>query len=116
MSVAPLFRLLSCRAAVSWNCLTPARCAMTSFGAILKRERTARGWTQVQLADYSGVPIGTVRDYEQDKRDPGLGAAKKLAQAIGVSLDVLAGICEASGSPPPENKKPGKTAAKKKAK
>jgi transcriptional regulator with XRE-family HTH domain len=69
------------------------------FGQLLKAVRQHVGWTQLQLADKSGVPVGTVRDYEQGKRDPLLSTAGKLADALGVSLDVLAGRAAAPGVP-----------------
>jgi transcriptional regulator with XRE-family HTH domain len=62
-----------------------------AFRDILKAEREAGGWTQVSLAKASGVPAGTIRDYEQGKRQPMLAIAHQLARALGVSLDVLAG-------------------------
>ncbi len=62
---------------------------MTTFGDRLKELRAARGLTQQALADAAGVPIGTVRDYEQGTRDPLLSNAQRLALALGVSLDVF---------------------------
>jgi transcriptional regulator with XRE-family HTH domain len=56
------------------------------FGEKLKSLRLAAGLTQAQLADRSGVPLGTIRDYEQGKRDPALSAAQKLARGLGASL------------------------------
>lgn len=58
----------------------------------LKELRQAAGLTQAALAEKSGVPLSTIRDYEQSKRDPGLPTAKKLAVALGVSLDQLASV------------------------
>jgi transcriptional regulator with XRE-family HTH domain len=62
-----------------------------TFGDKLKELRTGRGLTQERLADAAGVPIGTIRDYEQGKRDPLLSNAQRLAGALGVSLDVFPG-------------------------
>jgi transcriptional regulator with XRE-family HTH domain len=61
------------------------------FAAILKRFREESGLTQVGLANVSGVPVGTIRDYEQGKREPSLSAALKLAIALQRPLDALAG-------------------------
>jgi transcriptional regulator with XRE-family HTH domain len=70
-----------------------------SFATILKAEREAGGWTQVSLAEASGVPVGTIRDYEQGKRQPTLAIAAKLARALGVSLDVLGADEPEAGKP-----------------
>ena len=45
--------------------------------------------TQAGLAEAAGVPLGTIRDYEQDKRDPLASNLVKLAKALRVSLDEL---------------------------
>jgi transcriptional regulator with XRE-family HTH domain len=60
-----------------------------TFGEKLKELRAAGGLTQAQLAEASGVPLGTVRDYEQNKRDPLLSTAQRLARGLGVSLDIF---------------------------
>jgi transcriptional regulator with XRE-family HTH domain len=61
------------------------------FAANLKRIREEAGLTQIGLANVSGVPVGTIRDYEQGKREPSLSAALKLAIALQRPLDALAG-------------------------
>jgi transcriptional regulator with XRE-family HTH domain len=71
-----------------------------TFGEKLKELRTQTGLTQVQLAELSGVPLGTIRDYEQGKRDPLLRTALKLAQALNQSLDVFV--------PQPQTRRPRK--------
>src|SRR5437899_2822544 len=60
-----------------------------TFGKKLKELRHQQGLTQAQLAKASGIPQGTVRDYEQDKRNPLLANAQILARVLGVSLDVF---------------------------
>jgi len=71
-----------------------------SFGQKLKELRTQAGMTQAQLAETSDVPLGTIRDYEQGKRDPLLSTAQKLARALNQSLDVFA--------PQPQTQRPRK--------
>jgi transcriptional regulator with XRE-family HTH domain len=61
-----------------------------SFGQKLKELRIQAGMTQSQLAEVSDVPLGTIRDYEQGKRDPLLSKAQKLARALEQSLDAFA--------------------------
>jgi transcriptional regulator with XRE-family HTH domain len=67
------------------------------MGATLKGLREGRGLTQVQLAQRSGVPIGSLRNYEQGHRTPLLDQAAKLAKALGCSLDDLAPEVEIPG-------------------
>jgi transcriptional regulator with XRE-family HTH domain len=59
------------------------------FGDKLKQLRQQKGMTQAKLASVSGIPVGTIRDYEQGKRDPLLSNAQRLAKALAVSLDVF---------------------------
>jgi transcriptional regulator with XRE-family HTH domain len=69
-----------------------------TFAEKLKELRTALGWTQSQLADHSGVPIGTIRDYEQGKRDPLLPTIQRLARGLGVSLAVFDDVAPSAES------------------
>ena len=73
-----------------------------TFGEKLKELRTQAGLTQAQLAELSDVPLGTIRDYEQGKRDPLLSTAQKLARALNQSLDVF--------TPQPQSRRPRKVA------
>jgi transcriptional regulator with XRE-family HTH domain len=45
--------------------------------------------SQSQLAAVSGVPVGSIRDYEQNRREPSLETAATLAHAVGQSLDAF---------------------------
>jgi transcriptional regulator with XRE-family HTH domain len=60
-----------------------------TFAEKLKELRLGKGMTQAGLAECSGIPLGTIRDYEQGKRDPLLSNAQKLARALSISLDVF---------------------------
>jgi transcriptional regulator with XRE-family HTH domain len=73
-----------------------------TMGERLQRLRLAAGFSQSQLAGKSGVPIGTLRNWEQDRREPLLGTAARVAQALAVSLDVLAGLSVEAPPPPAE--------------
>ncbi len=78
-----------------------------TFGERLKTLREAAGITQAKLAEASGVPIGTIREYEQVKRDPLLPTAIKLASALGVSIEAFADCAgKPAGKPEPAAKKP----------
>jgi transcriptional regulator with XRE-family HTH domain len=63
-----------------------------TMGQRLKRLRERAGLTQRQAAEASGVPLGTLRRWEQDVAEPLLSGAARLAEALGVSLDELAGV------------------------
>jgi len=65
-----------------------------SMGERFKRLREAAGLSQSEAAAAAGVPPASLRNWEQDRREPLLGAAARLAQALRVSLDVLAGLAE----------------------
>jgi transcriptional regulator with XRE-family HTH domain len=62
-----------------------------TMGKRLKRLREAAGLSQSQLAAAAGVPVGTLRNWEYDRREPLLGAAARLADGLGCTLDELAG-------------------------
>ena len=69
-----------------------------TFGEKLKELREAAELTQTALADTSGVPIGTIRDYEQAKRTPLLSTAFKLSRALGVSVESFASCIDGEES------------------
>jgi transcriptional regulator with XRE-family HTH domain len=54
------------------------------------RIRKARGFTQEQLADLSGLTQQYLSDLERGKRNPTVVTVYEIAQALGVShLDML---------------------------
>jgi transcriptional regulator with XRE-family HTH domain len=63
-----------------------------TMGERMQRLRLAKGLSQSQLARAAGVPPGTLRNWEQGRREPLLSAAARVAVALGISLDELAGI------------------------
>jgi transcriptional regulator with XRE-family HTH domain len=62
-----------------------------TMGERLKRLREAAGLSQPQLAQATGVPVGSLRQWEQDRRLPSLQGFITVADGLGVSLDELAG-------------------------
>jgi transcriptional regulator with XRE-family HTH domain len=50
------------------------------------------GLTQAQLAERAGVHVRQIRRYERGEQQPVLGVAVKLAEALQISLDELAGV------------------------
>src|SRR5438067_2025271 len=68
-----------------------------AVGTRLQQLRQGKGLSQSALAGLAGVPFRSLQNYEQGHRATPLEAAAKLAKALGVSIDVLAGLTE----PPP---------------
>ena len=64
------------------------------FALALARLRAAAGLSQAQLALAVGVAQPRIAEYERGHKAPSLGAAGKLADALGCSLDQLAGRVE----------------------
>jgi transcriptional regulator with XRE-family HTH domain len=62
-----------------------------TFGQRLKRLRDVAGLSQPALAEAAGVPVATIRGWEQNRRDPVLPTALRVAEALGCTLDELAG-------------------------
>jgi transcriptional regulator with XRE-family HTH domain len=73
------------------------------MGQRWKRLRLGAGLSQSQLAAKAGVPLKSYVQWEQGRRTPLFDAAARVAEALDVSLDELAGI-----GPPPRRKPRGK--------
>ncbi len=56
----------------------------------LKRLRERARVTQVKLAERSGIPIDTVRDYEQGRSTPSVERLFLLADTLGCSTEDFA--------------------------
>lgn len=63
---------------------------MPTFGEKLRELREKAMLTQQQLADASGLPLGSLRNYEQGQREPYWAAVFKLAEALSVPVDTFA--------------------------
>ena len=63
---------------------------MTPFLAI-KEIRGIKGWTQRELAKFSGVSIETIKRYENGKTNPTAENLTKIASALGVKIKHLYG-------------------------
>jgi transcriptional regulator with XRE-family HTH domain len=50
--------------------------------------------TQAQLAQASGVPLGSIRNYEQGQREPYWNVAFRLANALSVSVESFSDCVE----------------------
>lgn len=64
-----------------------------TFGDNLKRARIEKGLTQKQVAEKSGIVERQYQYYETSKRVPNVLIAKRLANAIGCTLDSLTDDC-----------------------
>lgn len=59
------------------------------MGEKLKAARQAAGMTQTQLAEAAGMTQRDISRYESGKHEPGALTLKRMAQALGCSMDVL---------------------------
>ena len=70
---------------------------MDDFGTRIKKHRERRGWTMRELARIAHVDASWICRLETgERRNISLEAATRLALALGVSVDYLAGITERS--------------------
>lgn len=60
-------------------------------GKIISDLREQKGWAQKDLAEKSGISRVMIGKYKRGKAVPSIEAAKKIAKALDVSLDYLAG-------------------------
>ncbi len=68
---------------------------MSTVGDNIKRLRTAikveRSMTLAELGKLSGVPLQSIFQYETGHCNPAMRNLKKLAKALNVTMDELAG-------------------------
>lgn len=62
-----------------------------NFDKIITNLRKQKGWSQIDLSNESSVSREMIGKYERGIAIPSLEAAKKIADAFGVSLDYLVG-------------------------
>jgi transcriptional regulator with XRE-family HTH domain len=86
-----------------------------TFGQRLQELRQKAGVSQSQLARAAGIPMGTLKNLEQDRRVPRLDTADALARALGITLDTLtaetmqnSGVTTAEEQPAPPRGRPKK--------
>jgi transcriptional regulator with XRE-family HTH domain len=60
-------------------------------GKIISDLRDQKKWSQGDLAKHSDISKVMIGKYERDEATPSLEAAKKIADALGVTLDHLVG-------------------------
>jgi transcriptional regulator with XRE-family HTH domain len=88
-----------------------------TFGERLQQLREQAGLSQSQLAKASGVPVWTLRGYEQGKREPLWAVLFKLADGLNVPVDAFRVAAseppklQTEAAPKPAPKRPRKTDA-----
>jgi transcriptional regulator with XRE-family HTH domain len=79
--------------------------AVDTFGRRLQQLREQAGMSQAAFAGAAGIAIGTLRGAEQDRCEPPIGTAARLARFLGVPVDAL--LNPPGESPAPRRKKKG---------
>lgn len=74
-------------------------------GEAIRTARHTRGWSQQQLADASGLKLVTIKKLEGGRYQPKGETLRKLAGALDVTMDELA------GQPPPTVEFPARALA-----
>ena len=83
---------------------------MDIFCTRLKAQRERLGWNQSELARRSGVPSQVISRLESGARAGlTLEVARRLARALGVGLDALAGTLDDAAEPVAEAATPAPT-------
>ena len=59
-----------------------------------KRARRLSGMTQRDVCDETGIPLGTLRRWEQGVNGPDVGSLIELANLYGVTVGQLVGLTE----------------------
>ena len=59
------------------------------IGLNIRKARTAKGWSQNELASHCGVANTVISAYENNGKTPGLSTIVKIAINLGVSIDQL---------------------------
>jgi transcriptional regulator with XRE-family HTH domain len=64
---------------------------MDDLGRIIRTRAAELGLTQTELAEHVGVHVRQIRRYQSGEQQPALNVAKRLASALELTLDELAG-------------------------
>ena len=59
---------------------------MTDILEIIKQNREARGWSEYQLAERSGLPKSTISSWYKKSMTPSFASLEKICDAFGVTL------------------------------
>lgn len=67
---------------------------MVTFAQRLRELRGRAGLTQVALAEAAGLPLGSIRNYEQGQREPSWENFLRLIRGLGVPAEAFAPCVE----------------------
>lgn len=59
---------------------------MTDILGLIRKNREARGWTEYQLAERSGLPQSTISSWYKKGMTPSLPSLEKICDAFGLTL------------------------------
>ena len=59
---------------------------MTDILGIIKTQREARGWSEYQLAERSGLPQSTISSWYKKDMTPSFASLEKISDAFGITL------------------------------
>ena len=59
---------------------------MTDILGIIKKQREARGWSEYQLAERSGLPQSTISSWYKKNMTPSFASLEKICEAFGITL------------------------------
>ena len=59
------------------------------IGQRIREKRIAKGWTQQQLEDETGIAFSTLSNYETGLKEPGIFNLNEIANALGTTIDYL---------------------------
>lgn len=62
---------------------------MKDILAVITGLRTARGWTEYQLAENSGLPQSTISSWYRKNLIPSIPSLEKICDAFGITLSQL---------------------------
>lgn len=57
-----------------------------NFGSVIKERRALLKISQQDLAEYSGVGISTVKDFERGVGNPSMETLKKILDVVGLEM------------------------------
>ena len=86
-----------------------------SLGKEIKKARIDKGWKQQDLQVATGLTQKYLSAVELDKAHPSFDVVKRIARALGVSLDTLAKEDDAAPTPPAQSKPPAQRQRTRKA-
>lgn len=78
--------------------LPPLPLGKETIGQRIARLRKERGYTQIELAEKTGIPQTLITDYERDKLRLHPEMVIRFAQAFEVTTDELLGVKAANGN------------------